>query len=65
MRLKVHASKKAKPRAISLLPHQEKFVCKRAFDAGVSVSRYFQLLAELDKSRNILADALTHKLEAA
>ena len=63
MRTRVHESNKAKARAISLHPHQNKFVEQRAFTAGVTVSRYFQLLSELDRRENILPRAMTINLD--
>ncbi|NBR88089.1 MAG: hypothetical protein EB141_17065 [Verrucomicrobia bacterium] len=63
MRNKVHPSKRAKPRAISLLPHQEKYASKRAFDAQLSFSKYVSVLIELDRQKNILAQALTAGLK--
>lgn len=62
VRAKVHPSKRAKPQAISLLPHQKKFASKRAFDAGVSLSKYLQILIEADLRDNLLPAAMTSKL---
>lgn len=65
MRNKVHPAKKAKPRAISLLPSQAKYASKRAFDARLSFSKYVQVLIELDRQRDILGEALTISLKTA
>jgi len=65
VRAKVNPEKKNKPQAISLPPQLKKFASKRAFDSGISLSRYFQLLAELDKTENVLARAMVSRLKTS
>ena len=58
MRKKLDPAKKCKAMAISLSPRQTMAARARSFKAQISVSRYFQLLAELDERENILPRAL-------
>lgn len=59
MRPKVENGRKAKTEGVSLSPKQAKFVRRRALQADIGFSRYFQLLAALDEKENLLPRALT------
>lgn len=65
MRAKVPESNKSKQVPLSLYPTQRKFARRRAAQVNLSFSAYIQRLIELDAARNILPEALTHKMEAA
>jgi hypothetical protein len=64
MKRKQNNGRTAKTLGVCLSPAQSEFVRSRARQAGISVSRYVQCLAEYDRAKNILADALTVGLTA-
>lgn len=63
MREKMSESKRAMARPISLYPHQKQFAEKRAFQANMSLSRYIQILIEIDRKTNVLAAHLAESLK--
>lgn len=62
MRTKVHGSRRAKPKPLSLFPEQIRFATKRTLHANISFSKYVQVLIELDERKDLLAEALTSRL---
>jgi hypothetical protein len=54
----------AKVQAISLSPQQQTYARTRSKQAGITVSRYVQSLIDYDRTKNVLAAALTSKLNA-
>ncbi len=63
MSKKIHPTKKCKTQAVSLPPPIKRYALKRSFSAGLSVSRYFQLLAVLDRRKDLLPEAILLKLK--
>jgi len=54
----------AKSYPLSLFPAQRKFASQRAFNAGLTFSKYLQLLIEHDQSADLLPHVLAGRLGA-
>lgn len=65
MRARLQQSFKAITRPISLYPHQLRFAMNRSLSCGLSLSRYFQELAEYDQKHNIIARRLEQRAKEA
>lgn len=64
MSKKIHPAKKCKTQAVSLPPPIKRYAQKRSFSAGLTISRYFQLLTILDRRKNLLPEAILLKLKS-
>lgn len=56
---------RAQTKPISLYPEQIKFATKRSLALGMSLSRYFQKLAEHDRTNNIMGKILADDAKRA
>jgi hypothetical protein len=55
MRQQIDDDIKCKTRGLSLPPKLERYASKKAFTAGISFSKYIQLLIDLDIQKGVLA----------
>ena len=65
MRHPINPDSKCKTKGISIPPELDRAASKRAFSAGLSFSKYVQLLIDLDLDQGILAQAIARKLNNA
>ena len=64
MRHPINPDSKCKTKGISIPPELDRAASKRAFSAGLSFSKYVQLLISLDLEDGTLAQALMKKLNS-
>jgi hypothetical protein len=65
VRTRIPNEQKAKGKAVSMAPELFEFVRHRAFAANMTISRYFQTLAEHDRENDVLPKAITARLARA